>query len=258
MNNKASNPDNREFKMKKFAAFIITASLSCTTALANPTSSVPDLFFEYGDMFDLSLCSNISNKPITNEMVNELNASLPMIKEEWNKNGVELLNATTRLFNVPFSRKELSVNFILCDIPFTGMSYPLIIKLRAFLKSSSAQPLPSFYLTTVIYHELLHRYISNDLPGPDDPSPLLKKYESEGSTVLAHLHLDAIQKYVYHSLNRDEEFEKTVQIQLANAPNPAYKRAWEIVNAEGYMAFVNEILDFLNQSNKNKSKTHFK
>lgn len=169
-------------------------------------------------------------------MVNELENLLPEINKEWDKNGAALLTATTQLFNIPFTRKELSVNFIACNTAFMGMSYPLTISLHQFLKSTTDAPRSLTYLNLVIYHELLHRYLYADIPTPKDTPPLLKKYESEGRVVLAHLHLLAIQKYVYHSLGRDAEFEEELERLSGD-----YKRAWEIVSAEGYMAFVNEI-----------------
>ncbi|KTD52981.1 Uncharacterised protein [Legionella quateirensis] len=211
------------------------------------TPNIPKLFFEYGTLFDVGVCSNTENKPITVAMIDELDAFLPRIQKRWEQDGEPLLNATTQLFNIPFSRKELSVNFILCDTLFTGMSYPLLIKIRNFLKSSNDNPLPGNYLTMVIYHELLHRYIHKDIPSLSEETGLLKKYESESNTVKAHLHLLAIQKYVYRALNRNNEFEENIKIMLDNTWSPAYQRAWDIVNEEGYMAFVNEILALINQ-----------
>lgn len=225
--------------MKKIALFFLTTAL-CTSAMASPTPSIPTLFFEYGELFDTGLCSKLSDAPVTDDMVNELENLLPEINKEWKENGEVLLKTTTQLFNLPFTRKELSVNFIICDTPFTGMSYPLTISLRKFLKSTANKPRSLTYLNLIIFHELLHRYIFADIPTPKETPPLLKKYESEGSVVLAHLHLLAIQKYVYHTLDRDVEFEE----ELERLPGD-YKRAWEIVNTEGYMAFVNEIKESL-------------
>lgn len=227
--------------MKKLAFLLISTAL-CTSALASPAPSIPKLFFEHGALFDRGLCSKMTDKPVTAVMVNELESFLPEINNEWNKNGQILLETTTRLFNIPFTRKELSVNFIACNTPFTGMSYPLTISLHKFLKSTAEKPLSLAYLNLIIYHELLHRYIYADLPSPDYTPPLLKKYKSENSVVLAHLHLLAIQKYVYHALDRDAEFEEELAYLSGD-----YQRAWEIVTIEGYMAFVNEIRDFLNR-----------
>ncbi|CAM3054711.1 hypothetical protein [Legionella worsleiensis] len=205
-------------------------------------SNIPELFFEHGQLFDLGLCANTESKPITASMIDELEDILPRIHSLWKQEGAPLLYATTQLVKVPFSRKELSVNFILCDTSFTGMSYPLIIKIRNFLKTANDTPLSTHYLTMVVFHELLHRYIHKDIPELFEHSQLLKKYQHETNAVKAHLHLLAIQKYVYHDLNRDNEFTEQIQFMLHNARSGVYQRAWDIVNDEGYMAFINELL----------------
>ncbi|MBL7479549.1 hypothetical protein [Legionella bononiensis] len=233
-------------KIKPLIGCLLLA-VSGTPLFSSSSPNIPELFFEYGMLFDVGVCSNTESKPISAAMVDELDALLPRIQVTWKQEGESLLTATTQLFNIPFSRKELSVNFILCDTLFTGMSYPLLIKIRNFLKSSNENPLPGSYLTMVIYHELLHRYIHKDIPGLSEATGLLKKYEAESTTVKAHFHLLAIQKYVYHALNRDNEFEDNIKIMLNNTWSPAYQRAWDIVNEEGHMAFINEILDLINQ-----------
>lgn len=212
----------------------------CIAAEASGIISTPKLFFEYGELFDVTLCSKISDKPVNDEMVFELESSLPEIDEEWHENGQVLLDTTVRLFKSPFKRRELTVNFILCDTPFTGMSYPLTISMRQFLKSTTESPRSRTWLNYVIYHELLHRYLYADIALFENGSPLLQKYASESRVIRAHLHLLAIQQYVYHALERDTEFDES----LNNLSNE-YKRAWEIVRKEGPMAFVNEILDSL-------------
>ena len=237
------------FMHKKIKPLIgcLLLAVSGTPLFSSPSPNIPELFFEYGQLFDVGVCSNTESKPISAAMIDELDASLPKISMTWKQDGEALLTTTTQLFNIPFSRKELSVNFILCDTRFTGMSYPLLIKIRNFLKSANDNPLSGSYLNMVVYHELLHRYIYKDIPDISEASELLKKYESESNTVKAHLHLLAIQKYVYHVLNRDYEFEEHIKTMLDNAWSPAYQRAWDIVNEEGHMAFVNELLDLINQ-----------
>ncbi|RUR19197.1 hypothetical protein ELY21_04730 [Legionella sp. km535] len=231
------------YKSIKLLTGCLLLVISGTSLLAAHSPNIPMLFFEHGVLFDMGVCSNIESKPISAAMIDELDSLFPKIAIAWEQDGESLLTATTQLFNIPFSRKELSVNFILCDTRFTGMSYPLLIKIRNFLKSGNDKPLSGSYLNMVIYHELLHRYIYKDIPDRLDTSKLLIKYESESNAVKAHLHLLAIQKYVYHELNRDNEFEENIKTMLDNSLSPAYQRAWDIVNEEGHMAFINELLD---------------
>ena len=57
----------------------------------------------------------------------------------------------------------------------------------------------------------------------------------------AHLHLIAMQIYVYIELKRSD-FIAMIEAQYNQLPVDSYKRAWEIVSKiEGYEAFISEI-----------------
>jgi hypothetical protein len=72
-------------------------------------------------------------------------------------------------------------------------------------------------------------------------SKLIEKYAHEPVVVLTHLHLTALMKQVYLKLGRAELLREIVVGDSA-AEDPAYRRAWEIVNdIEGHEAFVNEL-----------------
>lgn len=216
-------------------------SIVSTASFAN-SHAIPEVFFEYGGTYDQFICPNLDTKPITTEMTDEYDALLPVITADWNKNGVPLMSKTVQLLQVPYGRKELTVDFVLCDLPVNGMSYPLIIKLREFLKSATPNTLPMLYLVGALHHEFLHRYLKNHFATQLSHSVLIQKYQSEPLLTKNHLHLLSMQQYSYISLNRGAEFEELMKIQ-ANRPNGApYARAYEIIKQEGYMAFVDELL----------------
>jgi hypothetical protein len=71
-------------------------------------------------------------------------------------------------------------------------------------------------------------------------TPLLTRYESESASVLAHLHLMAIQKHVYLKLGRADLLAWIGKLYPLIGGDEG--RAWEIVNTlEGHEAFIEEL-----------------
>jgi hypothetical protein len=71
-------------------------------------------------------------------------------------------------------------------------------------------------------------------------SRLLKKYTGEDETVTSHLRLMALMNAAYVTL-REPDTMKRVIAKDRELPNRSYGRAWDIVQVEGYSAFVCEL-----------------
>jgi hypothetical protein len=78
----------------------------------------------------------------------------------------------------------------------------------------------------------MHHYVRPVLSS----SALIKKYAGESPQTLNHLHVMALEKLALVKVNGNTDLMGYVNF------NPAYKRAWQIVNdIEGYEAFVKEL-----------------
>jgi hypothetical protein len=89
-----------------------------------------------------------------------------------------------------------------------------------------------------VFHELMHRYAA---PIRDvSVSQLRKKYAAEPVTVLNQLHLVALEKLVLVKLGRLDFLRAWEQLNREER-SPAHRRAWDIVNAESYERFINEL-----------------
>jgi hypothetical protein len=96
----------------------------------------------------------------------------------------------------------------------------------------------------LVFHEMLHTWVTENMTWP---TPLTTKYGNEERTVTNHLHLMALQKFVYTELGR-ADLLRMIDDQYRNMSAPAYNRAWEIVSTiEGYEAFIAEIERELNR-----------
>jgi len=70
----------------------------------------------------------------------------------------------------------------------------------------------------------------------------LRFHYLNGYVVKNHLHLMAIMKMVYLKLDREEQLKQIIE-KDHEIDNPAYGRAWQIVNdIEGHQAFVQELM----------------
>ncbi len=119
------------------------------------------------------------------------------------------------------------------------MTYPLMINAFPFIHSSVVtSPRPLEYFNNLVFHELLHKFLLNNYsPLNDFSSPILIKYSNEPPMILAHVHLFALQFYVYQKLNREEEFFAVIK--WLNFP--VFNRAWEIVQTEGVSKVLSEL-----------------
>ncbi len=209
--------------------------------MIKPNPLVPRILFEAGFSLDLSFPFEEKTAPDFSEKWDELSMWIPQVEKAWEEEGGRLLELTIELLRKGFGRRELSVALILCPLP--SMSYPLVVNVSSFLYSST-NPKPQFYFFSTLYHELLHRYLNENFSAEVlSSSPLLRKYIDgrEPRAVISHLHLFAVQKAVYLKLGKEEELKEIIEWN-SQADDPAYRRAWEIVNElDGFDAYTKEL-----------------
>ena len=195
---------------------------------------VPSVQLTYAYLFD-PVCSNHTAYTISSSLINELDKKLPEWQSKWNNEGKSLLNAAVKIVGKPFPQNNYIVPLSLCNFP--SMSEPLMVNVRYSLNAFTGKNIDTNLTISIIEHEILHTYIDSFLL---KNTPLLEKYRNESQTVLSHLHLFALQTAIYKSLNQNTIL-RSVILKDTSLPNSEYKRAWEIVNKEGYVPFINEL-----------------
>jgi len=117
-----------------------------------------------------------------------------------------------------------------------SLSVPLIVVVTPFLPGAP-KPDQAWGFSEVIFHELMHSYVRPVFRH----SLLLDKYRDEPQTTKYHLHVMAIEKMTLLMLKRSDQL-KVLDHDYRHGREPAYKRAWEIVNdLEGYEPFIDEL-----------------
>jgi hypothetical protein len=90
-------------------------------------------------------------------------------------------------------------------------------------------------------HRFLDEHFSERLDIKNkNASKLIRKYANEGPEVLARLHLFALEKAVYGSLGREEDWKKAESF-MRKISEPNYVRALDIVAKEGNSLFLIEL-----------------
>lgn len=223
--------------------FILCLFFLSSSAFAG--NGYPQVFFSYSWLYDDVTCPKIvvdgkEENQVKLAWMDELEERTPQFQKAWDEQSVLLFETLFKRFSGRFSRKEVTGTFSLCPAKgFPSYSDPLILKMGIYLKSfrgnRSVFPVEDF--VELVFHELLHTWVHENLKRSE--SPMLKKYAVEKAAVRAHLHLMALQKYVYQQSGR-LDLLKMIEENYPQMP-AAYVRAWEIVNLEGDEAFLKEL-----------------
>lgn len=222
--------------MKLVACIVSFVLVTATSAFGEQYPHV-QLVFGYIP-FDQS-CEQWRNTKIERQWYEELKTKITAFQDYWDQEAPLLFATAISAINKPFRYQEMLATLTLC--PIRSMSRPLLINVRPFLDGPTQQkPRPMFLFSALVFHELLHTYVIGALP--QGKSALLERYKSEEPVVQNHLHLMAVMKMVYLKLDRAEELKQIIE-KDREIDNPAYGRAWQIVNdIEGHQAFVQELM----------------
>ena len=165
-------------------------------------TAYPDIIFEYSPYF-AAPCAEVTKQSVEAEAVKELESRLDSFREHWRKDAPQLLGTAVKLTKVKFQFRETKAALHLCK-DFGSMSLPLLFQMRYFLKATEGEQARSMAdFTNLVFHETLHRYVTDQIRTlPDKTTPLLTKYRDESLPVRSHLHLYAIMNEVYRKLDR--------------------------------------------------------
>jgi hypothetical protein len=204
-----------------------------TPALATQLPVIDILYPPGGSLLD-RLCKSDLKAPVDEKALQAAVQQRSQFQKQWDAEGSSYMNAALGEIGLDFPFREMQATLTVCLTAST--SIPLIINVEPFLPTPT-KPAPEWEFSEVVFHELMHSYVSRVFAS----SALMKKYQDEPATTKYHLHVMAIEKMTLLKLNRQEQL-KIIDHEYRNGPDPAYKRAWEIVSdIEGYKPFIDEL-----------------
>jgi len=180
-------------------------------------------------------CSQITKNHIEPKEVSEVLERLPEFQALWDKNGREYLSTALRGVGADYPFQEVQATLTAC---VSSMGSPLVINVRGFLASTGEKPRPTTLFPMYVFHELMHRYVN---PIRDARvSPLRKKYAAENVATLDILHVVALEKFVLVTLGHSDTLKAWEELNRTER-GPGRARAWDIVQAESYGPFIDEL-----------------
>ena len=197
----------------------------------------PAVTISYSPSLDTA-CSILRGYEIKNQWKEELAGKVEEYRDGWAKIGPKLLGTTERMTGRKFAAGNISAHLTLCDLPSQAI-FGVSVNMRYALASFTKNPVPMRYKIGVLYHEILHRFVEDNLSAR---SVLLAQHRDEQPRVREHLHLLALQKAVYLDLGMKDELAEIIDID-SQLPDGSYRRAWQIVNqgADDYLKYVEEL-----------------
>lgn len=217
--------------MKSLLALTLLFYVSAAKAAA------PAVEISYSESADY-ICSVFRGSEIKEEWQADLKSRMPDFERQWQALGPKLLTEVEKITGKAFSQAQISAHLTLCDVPsdsFLGA----VVNMRYALASFTATPVSLQYKVSVLFHEILHKFLDEHLPSE---SILLSEHQDENKRVLNHLHLLALEKAVYLQLGLTEELKEVITVD-GQLPGGAYKRAWEIINQtdDEYLKYISEL-----------------
>ena len=224
----------------RLALVIFAIGIFCSTPAVAQRANYPEVSFEYSPIFDVT-CAEVTKQAVEPAAITELNDRLDSFRDSWRKEAPQLFKATVKVTKVPFQFRETRAALSLCR-GFSSMSNPLLINVRFFLVATRGENVvPMTQFSNLIFHEVLHRYVSERIKGlPGTTTPLLTKYRDEPLFVRNHLYLFAIMDEVYRQLGRQKDLDAVIAWEQTVKSAPITKRAREIVAIEGAENLIRE------------------
>jgi hypothetical protein len=195
--------------------------------------AVPQIDLVYqpgGSVFDRN-CAAMTKGAIDQAQIDETARRLSEFQRRWDNDGPTYLKTALAAVGAPFPYRQMQATLTVC---VNDMSSPLLISTKAHLSNSTKRD-PDWYFAFVVYHEIMHHYGRAAF----ETSALRKKYAAESPVTLNHLHVVALELYTLEKLGKPQELDY-LNNRYRNATT-GHRRAWEIVNAEGKQAFIDEM-----------------
>jgi len=214
------------------SSVIITAVLVVTDHAAS-LPQVEILYPAGGSLLD-RLCESDFHVSVDPLALQAAVALRPTLQAEWDQDGPAYLTAALETVGLPFPYHEMQAVLTVC-LP-ASTSVPLLIDVRPFLPAA-AHPAPAWEFAEVVFHELMHTYVGRIYV----TSALMKRYSGESTTTRYHLHVMALERAVLKKLGQPDHLA-VIDHDYRSGPDPAYRRAWEIVtDIEGEEPFIAEL-----------------
>ncbi len=192
---------------------------------------LPKIIFRYSNVYDerfrQAWISRKEKKPYPSPK--RIISYKKQIEKEWGNVGKKILRELENITGLKWWEKEIKCYVVGRTRAFSD---PLTI---AIFKDKT-------FFIDILTHELIHQILSQNRDNSKDFWKYMhSKYKTLNQKTVTHIPLNAIHKKLYLKLFGSKRLERDIKRSDELAPkHPEYKKAWQIVNNEGYENIINE------------------
>lgn len=158
---------------------------------------------------------------------NKLMKYMKELEKKWIKIEKDITKELSKITELKWHEKEIKCYIVGKAIPFSD---PLTIPYYKNINDG----------IDILIHELIHQIFTqgNNLEKSNNSwKRIYKKYKNESNNTKIHIPLQAIHKHIYLKFFNKNRLQKDIKSYQELID---YKRAWDIVEEEGYMDIIND------------------
>ncbi|MBD3208312.1 MAG: hypothetical protein GF370_02585 [Candidatus Nealsonbacteria bacterium] len=193
------------------------------------TKNIPKIDFRYSSVYDKKWRRGEAGRKKEGKEYPPKKRILDFVEKaekEWRKDEKRVFSKISNLLELPWREEHIYCYVVGRCRPFPfPLTVPFFEEVRDF--------------TDVLTHELIHRFFV-----PEETKKKVrkawkysnKKYKRETRVTRMHILVYAIHSAIYLDLFGEERIQRNIK----RAHRPGYKRAWEIVQKEGYEQIIQQ------------------
>lgn len=182
---------------------------------------LPQIIFESGWLLDSSI-AEIAKVESNQGAIEEISNRLPEFQKAWERFGHPLLEAAVQDSGLVFRERDIKA-VLICG-SFSSHSHPLILNVKNHLKAFHAAPSSLKEFAEVVFHELLHILLQDNVASW--PTPFINKFSECSFEMTVHLHLLALERRAHDILGNDCSWLEKWYADIGDE----YAKAWRIVS----------------------------
>jgi hypothetical protein len=140
----------------------------------------------------------------------------------WERFGLPLLEAAVQDSGLVFRERDIKA-VLICG-SFSSHSHPLILNVKTYLKAFHSAPRSLNEFVEVVFHELLHILLQDNVGSW--PTPFINQFSRCSFETIVHLHLLALERRAHDILGKDCSWLKKWYAEIGDE----YAKAWTIVS----------------------------
>ena len=154
-----------------------------------------------------------------------LEEKLSAVRDAFEKKEKKILDGLRKITGLSFLRNYIDV-FLINPDNAPSISFPVIVKFYGDTNETIC----------IIVHELIHNLMWDNNKNVNWSLKIQELFKDENRKTAIHIAVHAVLEAVYMDvLNEPEEIVKNIK---QSQDKPDYRRAWEIVKAEGYKNII--------------------